>query len=55
MSDTILRYVPGDASWQSSPENATKAVSLLETIVPGADEVRSGFEDEVRLYDPGEN
>jgi hypothetical protein len=37
------------------PGNATKAVSLLETIVPGADEVNSSFEDEVRFYDPGEN
>lgn len=55
MSDTILRYVPADPYWQPSPEAATKAVSLLETIVPGADEVKSSFEDEVRFYDPGEN
>ncbi|OWV78110.1 hypothetical protein ATY78_13010 [Rhizobium sp. R635] len=55
MSDTILRYIPTDPSWQPSPANATKAVSLLETIVPGADEVTSSFEDEIRFYDPGEN
>ncbi len=55
MSDTILRYVPSDPSWQPSPENATKAVSLLETIIPGADEVKASFEDEIRFYDPGEN
>ncbi|OOO48189.1 hypothetical protein BS630_18350 [Rhizobium laguerreae] len=28
---------------------------MLETIVPGADEVKSSFEDEVKFYDPGEN
>ncbi|WP_261336937.1 hypothetical protein [Rhizobium leguminosarum] len=55
LSDTILRYVPADPYWQPSPENASKAISLLETIVPGADEVKSSFEDEVRFYDPGEN
>ncbi|NZD50784.1 hypothetical protein [Rhizobium leguminosarum] len=54
MSDTILRYVPADPYWQPSPEAATKAVSLLETIAPGADEVKSSFEDEVRFYDPGD-
>jgi hypothetical protein len=55
MSDTILSYVPADPYWQPSLENATKAVSSLQTIVPGADEVKSSFEDEVRFYDPGEN
>ncbi|WP_246622021.1 hypothetical protein [Rhizobium laguerreae] len=55
MSDTILRYVPADPNWQPSPEAANKGVSLLETVVHGADEVKSGFEDEVRFYDPGEN
>ncbi|WP_281035944.1 hypothetical protein [Rhizobium leguminosarum] len=35
MSATILSYVPSDPYWQPSPENASKAVSLLETIVQG--------------------
>ncbi|WP_246728779.1 hypothetical protein [Rhizobium leguminosarum] len=55
MSDTILRYVPADPNWQPSPEAANKAISLLETVVHGADEVKSNFEDEVRFYDPREN
>ena len=55
MSDTILRYVPADPYWQPTQEAAQYAVSLLETIAPGADEVTSTFEDEVRFYDPGEN
>lgn len=55
MSDTVLRYVPTDPHWQPTPEAAAKAVSLLETIAPRADEVKSRFEDEVRFFDPGEN
>ena len=55
MSDTILRYVPADPNWQPSPETADKAVSLLKSMVPKADDVTASFEDDVVFYDPGEN
>lgn len=49
MSDSILRYVPADPFWQPSPDDASKAVSLLTSIVPEADDVVSRFEDKVRF------
>lgn len=55
MSDSILRFVPADPSWQPSPADARKAVALLRSFVPEADDVKQEFEAEVRFYDPGQN
>ncbi|KAA3505430.1 hypothetical protein G6L63_23535 [Agrobacterium vitis] len=55
MSDSILRYVPTDPLWQPSPADARKAISLLKSIAPEADDVGPIFEDKVTFYDPGQN
>ena len=55
MSDLILKVIPTDPNFTPSKALAGAAKSLLASMVPDADDVRSLVRDAVGFIDPGSN
>ena len=55
MSDNVLRFIPTDANWTPSQDNAAAAAELLQGMVASSAEITTSFPDEITFFDPGGN
>jgi hypothetical protein len=55
MSDTWIRFIPTDREYVPPREAQARAVALLRSFVPNADEVETNVSDEIQFIDCGGN
>lgn len=55
MSDDWIQFVPADPKAQPTKEAADKAVRLLKSFAPDADEVTATFTEDTEFFHPGVN
>lgn len=55
MSDHWIQFVPADLRAQPAKEAADRAVQLLKSYAPEADEVTAKFMEHIKIFHPVEN
>jgi hypothetical protein len=55
MSDTWVRFIPTDREYVPTPEAQARAVELLLSFAPDADEVEANASEEIQFIDCGGN
>jgi hypothetical protein len=55
MSDNWLQFVPRDPRFRPSAESAERAVELLGSFLPFAEDITAEFKEDIEFFHPGGN